>query len=484
MKKGLCKRLVLLIPMHYNLVPIFVLLFSISSQSQVTFEKTIFSLHNQSGNDVIQTTDSCYVVIGGQAGNYYQWPLNHLMMVKTNKVGNVLWTKYSIEGFGDSWGFGIQQTHDNGFIACGKGPGYINEPYLIRAQLNGDTVWTNYYDLEGGYNVALSVCQTADHGFALCGNMNFSDILVLRTDSVGEKLWTKIFDGPDFQNGSGMSIIQTRDTNLAICGYRGDTSILIKLSLQGDSIWMKYFDEFRSNATSLKQTEDGGFIICGYTLGENNTKDCFLLKTDEEGNVQWTKTYDGTDQDYAQDIEITPDKGYILCGTTFSYGHGNSDVYLIRTNDNGDTLWTRAYGSALDEEGRGIDCTYDGGFIITGYKYVNDTLYNVFLIKTDEEGMTGEWEAPFETNNYLTVFPNPAVEQIHVRLSMDDGRFFKDLRLEIYDIYGRKVQNPALPRTEEGGWTLDVSGLPQGIYLVSLNDGETVVADSKFVVVR
>ncbi len=403
------------------------------------------------------------MVIGGQEDNYNQWPKNHLMMLKTGKDGNVLWTKFYEAGYGDSWGFGIQQTHDNGLIACGKGPGYDNKPYLIRAQLNGDTVWTKYYNLEIGYSVALSVCQTAGHGFAMCGTMAQTSIFVLGTDSTGERLWTKTYDGPGSYNESGTSIIQTRDTNLVISGYQGDSSILIKLSLQGDSIWVKYFDEFRSRATSLKQTEDGGFIICGYTLGENDFKDCLLLKTDEEGNLQWKKTYGGTDQDYAQDIEITPDNGYILCGTTSSYGHGNSDVYLVRTNENGDTLWTRTFGSLFDEEGRSIDCTYDGGYIITGYKNINDTLYNVYLIKTDGEGMTRVWEGPQEKNNLLHIYPNPNNGIFY----LDPGIIRGDSFLEITNSTGQIIHEEKIEGIS-GKILVNLAPCRPGNYFVTL----------------
>ena len=103
--------------------------------------------------------------------------------------------------------------------------------------------------------------------------------------------------------------------------------------------------------------------------------------------------------------------------------------------------------------------------------------------------MTGEWEEPQETGKYLTIFPNPAGERIHVRLNMDDGRFHKDLRLEIYDIFGRKSNAMMISSSQpqggrEGDWTIDVSIFPPGIYLVRLSVGEIIVAGSKFVVVR
>jgi hypothetical protein len=458
------------------------LLIPFATTCQVTFEKTILSLENQIGEDIIQTDDSCYVVIGGQEGWDNQWPLNHFLIYKFNQYGNIIWRKILGEWFDDSWGFSVLQIYDNEFIGCGMGRGLLIEPYLVKYKPEGDTSWTRVINLESGYNVALSVCQTYDHGFVLCGTLSRASMFVIRTDSTGDKLWLKYLDDPDYQNESAECIIEARDSSLIICGNRNDSLALIKLSPAGDSVWIKYYHEMPAAAYSLKQTEDNGFIITGWAKRENNTLDVLLIKADENGDFIWLKTYGGSENDYADDIEITDDQGFIICGTTNSIGVENSNVYLIKTDYKGDTLWTKTFGGNLDEAGLGIDCTFDGGYIITGYKDLNDTLTNVYLIKTNNNGMVGiQSDEPLEEHDYLSVFPNPTKDVLSVKgLGLNLGI---NCSLIVYDIYGRKVQEIEVPEGQDE-IQINIEDDMPGIYFMALMEDENLITSARFIVTR
>jgi len=118
---------------------------------------------------------------------------------------------------------------------------------------------------------------------------------------------------------------------------------------------------------SVSEASDGGYIMAGYTNSYGaGSWDMYIIKTDENGNEQWSKTYGGVDNDQARSMIQTEDGGYIIIGHTCSFGAGGADIYLIKTNSNGDSLWTRTYGGSGDEFACSITKTVDNGYLIAG----------------------------------------------------------------------------------------------------------------------
>ena len=163
---------------------------------------------------------------------------------------------------------------------------------------------------------------------------------LVKTDSSGQNQWQKTFGGP--KRDVGMSLQQTEDNGYIICGYTssygsGDWDVyLIKTDSSGNLKWEKTFGGSERDAGySILQTADGGYVLCGYTKSfGSGDRDVYLLKIDPSGNKQWQETYGGTDFDVGLSVQQTPDGEYVICGETKSYGSGNKDVYLIKTNSN------------------------------------------------------------------------------------------------------------------------------------------------------
>lgn len=194
----------------------------------------------------------------------------------------------------------------------------------------------------------------------------------------------------------GMSVVQAPDSTYVVCGASNQSgfytdAILTKLDTIGNIIWAKrYGGEFIDWSKEVVNTKDGGFALAGYTNSfGNGGYDFYLIKTDANGNKQWDKTYGGTDWDLAHGLIQLPDSGYVLAGETYSYGNGNKDAYLVRTDKNGDTLWTRTYGEAGDEVFYSIAYIGNGSIVAAGKaKNASTQETDGFMVRVDTSGNT------------------------------------------------------------------------------------------------
>ncbi len=198
-----------------------------------------------------------------------------------------------------------------------------------------------------GYDVGYDVKQTLNNGYIITGSTSSfgqgnTDLYLLRLDSMGNRKFEKSFGS--YNNEVGKSVVQLSDSSFVAVGYTNSTGF-------------------------------GGY-------------DIFLLKTDKNGNLLWQKTIGGSDWDFAYSLQTTFDGGFVIAGTTYSYGHGNADGYVVKTDGNGNVVWTKTYGGLYDDEFKSIVQTSDGGFALTGYtKSYNDVdSGDVWVFKLDIMG--------------------------------------------------------------------------------------------------
>lgn len=495
---------------------IFLLLFfAHSSCAQITFQKTYGGMQDDGFYSVQQTYDSGYVAVGLTksfgAGNY------DIYLVKTDLNGDTLWTR-TYGGTGRDIGYYVRQTTDSGYIVIGStngnGPG-TQGVYLIKTNNNGDSLWTkSYMSGSNGESVGWSVKQTFDGGYILNCTGSWDDVkFLIKTNAIGDTLWTKSYG---IKSGSLSEVQQTVDSGYIITGTSESSAslYLIKTDVYGNPVWKKEYIGISLNeghsGYSVKQTPDGGYIAVGSAW--SSSWDVYLIKTNSFGDTLWTKTFAGDSTDVGESVYLTNDSGYIISGFTLSFGAGSPDVYLIKTDSMGDTLWTKSFGGIGSDGSNSVQQTLDGGYILAGSTNGFGAGGNdAYLIKTDSNGNSGCYENntativsshqtidsfpidtflldPILVNSYSalassgaavsklcsnidinentveyesSIYPNPAHDYFTIKINAE----WINTKIEIYDMLGNIFFSEELKSNYE---TINCKELSQGIYFVAL----------------
>ncbi|MDP6647505.1 MAG: hypothetical protein QGG07_03795 [Dehalococcoidales bacterium] len=297
----------------------------------------------------------------------------------------------------------VQQTTDGGYIIAGgtDSPGTDGDVYLVKTDREGNEEWSRTF---GGKenDTASSVQQTTDGGYIIAGDTNSFgagefDFYLVKTDREGNEEWSRAFGGVGWDYAD--SVQQTTDGGYIIAGGTDSfgagiyDAYLVKTDGEGNEEWSRTFGgEDNDTADSVQQTADGGYIIAGDTesFGAGNY-DAYLVKTDGEGNEEWSRAFGGEETEEADSVQQTTDGGYIIAGYTISYGAGSWDAYLVKTDGEGNEEWSRAFGGESYDLASSVQQTADGGYIIAGYtESFGAGNYDAYLVKTDGEGVVEE----------------------------------------------------------------------------------------------
>ena len=325
-----------------------------------------------------QTSDGGYIIIGtswsGGAEHGDIW------VVKTDSNGNMEWNKTfgGVKAYVGNW---IQQTSDGGYIILGSVASFfiplpINvDIWLIKIDSEGNKEWDKTFGKKLRWEGGECVQQTSDGGYIILGNIGFSysGVLLIKTDNNGNKLWEKTFGGTKYSGG--YSIQQTSDGGYIIVGeksfqnYKYSYVWLIKTDSFGVLEYERTFGNKGdlNGGYSIQKTSDGGYIIGGCTTSGNiNDKyDSLLIKIDSNGMIEWENSFGGIGWDYCLSVQQTNDGGYILCGSTDSYGADN-DIWVVKTDSAGNKLWHKILGGDNYDKACSIQQTSDGGYIVVG----------------------------------------------------------------------------------------------------------------------
>ena len=449
-------------------------LFTFTDVSSAGWERTFSEGDYAVGYYVIQTEDGGFLV----AGETYSTGMDgvrSVYLVKTDSAGDTAWERTWGENSGSS---SVAQVEDSGYIIAGYVSGDV---YLIRANAYGDTVWTRSYGGDGR-DKGSSVVQTTDGGYIIAGTTSSflthptdsADIYLIKTDARGDTLWTRTYGG--LYNDYGFSVKQTADGGFVVAGetysFSGGWSsvYLVKVDSTGEMLWQRtYGGSYGSGGNSVIQSSDGRYIVAGWTYSSDaGETDVYLAKIDTDGDTLWTRTYGGCWNDVGCSVIQNTDGGYTIAGYTESFGAGAFDVYLVKTDAEGNLLWQRTYGESGEDYGSSVAQTGDNGYIIAGATN-SFTLgrSDVYLVKTDSLGYVdttaiGENISHKPREVAISAYPNPFNSSCCI--TVPEGA-----KLEIYNLRGRLVYKmpvslpPANPY--EIIWQPD-KPIASGVYLI------------------
>jgi hypothetical protein len=249
-----------------------------------------------------------------------------------------------------------------------------------------------------GTEVGNAVRELSDGGFIVVGYTSSrgageEDVFLLRTDAAGDTLWTRTFGGPG--NDFGWDVLATDDGGYVIVGFTnsfgagGDDVLIIGTGPAGEQRWMRTYggpgDEL---AWAFHATADGGFVIAAQTTSYGaGERDAYILRIDASGDTLWTRTLGGPGVDRIFATSPTVDGGSIFAGITSNQSAGELDATLIRIAGSGDVVWARSYGGERNDIGHGVTTARDGGFLLVGYTNSYGSGQNdIYLVRTDAEG--------------------------------------------------------------------------------------------------
>lgn len=423
----------------------------------------------------------------GRTTSFSPFSFEDAFLLKVEPTGDTAWWKIFELDERDERAYALDVTSDEGFIIAGFAEARDTTDadfYLAKADSGGSLEWTKTYGGEG-QDTACSVIETADGGFLVCGySTSFTYgggvCWVLKTDSLGDTLWSGLYGAGADEAFS--SVIPAHDEGYILAGWStpaegGRDVYLVKIDEDGNEVFSKiYGGEYDDMAYSIEPTSDSGYIVIGntwsYAAGEN---DIWLLKVDSLGDTLWTRTYGGANNEEGFGLAQTADGGFILVGCTRSWGLGQEDVWLIRTDENGDTLWSQLYGGEKLDQCYDVYQTADDGFFMAGRtRSFGSVRCDYYLIKTDEAGtvQVAEPEPGEEPVELFLVTPARLSRPLAISYQLSlPGR----VKLTAYDLAGRQVRELVDTHQSPGSYAITWDGtddagsaLTPGVYFIRL----------------
>lgn len=341
------------------------------------------------GESVRQTPDGGYVVAGSTSS--FGSGESDAYLVKTDSSGNSVWQR-TYGGSGSDWLVSVDITQDGGFILAGVttsiDPGDI---YLVKTDSDGVLEWEQAY---GGYScVGARACS--DGGYIVAGVLD-EDLYLVKTYANGSVEWSKTLETDGYVYPE--SIEQAEDGGFVVVGYSSSQAVyLAKTNSNGDPEWQQLY-AFGSNpmncGTCVKQTDDEGYIIAGYT-GDFGWLDVCLIKTDLNGLPLWGGTYGDVDHnEHGESVVVTADGGYAVAGVA---SRDTWQAYLVKTDSSGYPSWdTVVEGSGLQTHCWSVEETLDGGYVLAGVDEIGPGDDDLWLAKL---GSPSPNQAPVQPGN-------------------------------------------------------------------------------------
>ena len=480
-----------------------------SQTPSIEWEKSFGGSDSDIPSKMFLTSDNGYVIAGSSRSNDGDLTQNQgthdYWVVKISSTGQLEWQK-SLGGSQGETAYSIIQTNEGGYIVSGFTRSYTNDGD-ITVHYGGEDIWVVKLDSQGNIEWEKSyggssneggndIIQTIDGGYIIAGssssddgdvsnNKGGVDYWVVKITNTGMIEWEKNYGGSG--NDSAERILQLNDGSYIIVGTTtsndGDVSSnqggndfwIVKLQPDGLIEWEKTFGGSSSDvAKSINTTDDGGFIVAGYTRSSDGNistnyggTDYWVLKLSVSGNLQWEKSYGGTGEDYGEMVKQTQSGNYIISGYSgsndiqVSNNHGSVDSWVMETNTSGSIIWAKCYGGSNWDSSSDFVFTNDNSIVFCGRTDSNDGDVS------ENNGNSDYWIVKLEPNilnisefnSRSIIYPNPVSEILKISCKNPIKNVI------IYNSLGQQMLQKAV---NDFHIEINLSSLSEGSYVVKI----------------
>ena len=476
-----------------------------------------------SGNEyaykIFQTPDNGFIVMGHSESNDGDVSENKgnmdYWLVKLNEAGELEWER-SYGGSGYEFGYSVINTIDGGYLLGGQSGSAdgdvsnnhgMNDAWVVKLDGVGNIQWEKSYG--GSLNEYITgMIETTDGGFLfvapttsgdgdITNNQGELDYWIIKTDPQGTIEWQKTYGGSE--SDYSQDVKQTADGGYIVTGmsrssdgditnpYGGYDYWVLKLDPMGNMEWQKNYggsqDDF---SLAILVTDDNGYIISGYSKSNNGDvsgnhggNDYWIVKIDGSGNLQWQKSYGGSDDDLASYITKSNTGGYIISGLTFSddgditNNHGERDAWILETDASGNLIWQGCYGGSDIDLANFVVPTLDGNYTFAGYSRSNDGdvsgnhgMHDFWVFKLEGTLSVDEYTA-----KNIIIYPNPVQGSLHFLSEIPI------IEISISNLQGQEVYYKKNSRMS----SVNLENLSNGIYILTAKLPEGKKITQKFI---
>jgi len=473
----------------------------------ISFERIVGGSRADHGYSVYGTTDGGFILAGSTVRLEDDDRYGDALLVTTDAYGQIKWSHwYGLDTWSESFSKAIP-TVDSGYIAVGKHT-YSDrskkpDVYAVKVDATGNVVWEKSYGISSSKaDRGSDIIATSDGGFLIAGNATVVNesttppteslaAYLIKIDSLGNVQWEKTYGGE--QGEEAVCVKSTNDGGYIFAGSTSSYSTLggsdfdfylVKIDGSGNLEWQKSFggtDWDRANSVIV--TEDGGYLMAGFTASSELgaiSRDVFLVKTDAAGKEEWHRLYGGDHSDEASEIISTNDGGYLIVGksaTYFDTGLQNwcSDAYVIKIDALGDVQWERTFGGLYDDNASSVRQVSDGGYIICGSTKSYSKDWDVYLLKLNSFGL---FTSVKNNNKSLPCdyrlnqnYPNPFNQSTVISFTLAEP---VHTVLTIYNMSGQRVTTLIDRKIGAGSHAIlfNAKGLASGIYFYQIQAGK------------
>lgn len=434
------------------------------ADATVTFERRWRWFQGTSGRGVEVSSDGGYLVSGGTALEGFRYGM---VLAMVDSLGDTAWVRHVPDT--DMGGGFLCRLGDGGAALLGTD---ATRHVLVRKYSPaGDSLWNHQSPVKG---LISAVVATPDSGCLVVGRLpdSLNHFGVIRLDSGGGQDWARSYREPRVQASWAHDAVITSDGGFLLCGectdYVDSYVRLLRLDSSGDTVWNRlYTGAVGAGLAAVCQTADNGFLVAGDEFDSLlYVNKLYLMRTDSAGEVVATRSLAPAGAAArARAMARTGDGGYIVAGQV--RWTDSTRVWLVRFDENADTLWTRVLGGPANESAYDVELADDLGFVVVGESQAFGG--SLLFIKTDSLGrvLSGVAEGPVSGTAFgLRVVPNPAGARgakLIFNLPVPGT-----VSIAVIDALGRVIRSGSGQADRSGSLPLECARLGDGVYLVRL----------------